>query len=521
MTRFFKGTMILIIAGLITRILGFINRIVLARYVGEEGVGLFMMAQPTLFLVIAATQIGLPVAISKFVAEANANNDTRKMKSILIISLSVTSVLSMIFTPLLFLGARFLSENLFTDHRVYYPLLAMVPIIPITAISAVLRGYFQGKQQMNPYAFSQILEQIVRISLIALLTKKFLPYGIEFATTGAIFAAIVGEFASLIYLLTCFKIRKKFRLRKKYFSYLWSGRDTLRELMSIAIPTTGSRMIGSIAWFLEPIVVSQSLAIAGFTAVNATKLYGELTGYALPLLMLPSFITVSLGTSLIPAISEAYAKKKYRLVEYQLQQSLRFTFLSGALSVVIIYVLADPLMYLMFGTNHAAHYVKFLSPFFLFFFYQGPLQAALQAMDMAPTAMFNSFVGAVVKTVMIFALATQPRIGIMGVSIALGFNIMLITFLHFYSISRKIHLPIYLREYVLTGIIMFATGYVGRLLFESLLISFSIIQRVILTTIIMSVLFIIFILISGIYKKNEIERIPYIGKLLGWIFISK
>lgn len=512
--------MILIIAGFITRILGFVNRIVLARFVGEEGVGLFMMAQPTLFLVIAATQIGLPVAISKFIAEANAKNDTRKMKSILIISLSITFALSMIFTPLLFLGAKFLSEHLFTDHRVYYPLLAMIPIIPITAISAVLRGYFQGKQQMNPYALSLIIEQIVRISLIATLTKRFLPYGIEYATTGAMFSAIVGEFASLVYLLLCFKIRKKFRLRKNFISYISNGKETLKELLSIAIPTTGSRMVGSIAWFLEPIVVSQSLAIAGFSAVNATKLYGELTGYALPLLMLPSFITISLGTSLIPAISEAYAKKKYRHVEYQLQQSLRFTFLSGALSVVIIYVLADPLMLLMFGTSHAAHYVKFLAPFFLFFFYQGPLQAALQAMDMASAAMFNSFVGAIVKTVLIFALATQPRIGIMGVTLSLGIGIILITIMHFYSISRKIHLPIYLREYVVTGIMMMATGYTGKLVYERIFATFPIVQKVLLSTLVMTVVFLILLLISGIYKKEEIERIPFVGKIIGWIFLS-
>ncbi len=520
MSRFLKGTIILLIAGFITRILGFINRIVLARFVGEEGVGLYMMASPTLFLVIAITQIGLPVAISKFVAEATARDDSRKVKSILVVSLAVTILLSMIFTPLLILGAKFISQTLFTDHRVYYPLLAMAPIIPITAVSAVLRGYFQGKQQMNPFAFSMILEQSVRIALIAYLTKKFLPYGIEYATAGAIVASIIGELVSLLYLLARFKLRKNFRLRKQFFSHMVKGRKTLQELMTIAIPTTGSRMIGSIAWFLEPIVVAQSLAIAGITTVSSTKLYGELTGYALPLLMLPSFITTSLGTSLIPAISEAYAKKKFRLVEYQLHQSLRFTFISGALSVVIIYVLADPLMTLMYGNNHAAHYVKFLAPFFLFFFYQGPLQAALQAMNMATAAMVNSFIGAAVKTVLILILATQPRFGIMGVTLSLGVGIILITWLHFVSISRKIHVPIYLREYVVTGVIILITGFTGHLLNLKIFAALGMVQNVLLTASLMVVLFLILLVITGVVTKPEVQRIPLFGKLISRSFIG-
>src|SRR5690606_6589932 len=134
-------------------------------------------------------------------------------------------------------------------------------IVPIVAISSVIRGYFQGKQNMKPAAFSQVLEQVVRITLIAALTKAFLPYGIEYAAAGAMFASVIGELASLIYLLMSFKLKKKFRVRKQFFTFVKTGKSTFKELMSIALPTTGSRMIGSLAWFFEPIVVAHSLAI--------------------------------------------------------------------------------------------------------------------------------------------------------------------------------------------------------------------------------------------------------------------
>lgn len=78
MSKFLRGTIILLIAGFLTRVLGFINRIVIARFIGEEGVGLYMMAFPTLILVITITQLGLPVAISKNVAEAEAKGDYGK-----------------------------------------------------------------------------------------------------------------------------------------------------------------------------------------------------------------------------------------------------------------------------------------------------------------------------------------------------------------------------------------------------------------------------------------------------------
>src|SRR5690625_4994974 len=90
--------MMLIIDVIITRFLCFINRIVVDRLMGEEGVGLYMMALPSLFLIITLTQIGLPIAISKRVAEANAFNDKYKIKQIITISIIIITCTSIIFT---------------------------------------------------------------------------------------------------------------------------------------------------------------------------------------------------------------------------------------------------------------------------------------------------------------------------------------------------------------------------------------------------------------------------------------
>src|SRR5699024_9236825 len=119
---FLKGTVILIGAGLITRLLGFFNRIMMARLMGEEGIGLYNMAIPTLFLMYTLSQIGLPIAISKRVAEADAQNNQQKIKKILIVSLGITGGLSLIFSGLMIVISPLISQYLLTDTRTLYPL---------------------------------------------------------------------------------------------------------------------------------------------------------------------------------------------------------------------------------------------------------------------------------------------------------------------------------------------------------------------------------------------------------------
>ncbi|MBY0154367.1 stage V sporulation protein B [Cytobacillus oceanisediminis] len=515
MSKFLKGTMILLAAGLVTRVLGFINRIVIARFIGEEGVGLYMMAFPTMILVVTITQLGLPVAISKNVAEAEAKGDTAKIKKILVVSLATTISLSIVFTPALILLAPLLSDTLFTDERTQLPLMAIAPIVPIIAISSVIRGYFQGRQNMKPAAYSQMIEQIVRISLIALMTKAFLPYGIEYAAAGAMLAAVIGELASLLYLMTTFKLKKKFRVRKQFFKFVSSGKSTFNELMTVALPTTGSKMIGSVAWFFEPIVVAQSLALAGVAAAAATKQYGALTGFAMPLLMLPSFITYSLSTSLVPAISEANSQNNMRLIEYRLQQALRFAFITGGLAVVVLYVLSDQLMEVMYGSSSGSHFIKLMAPFFLFYYYQGPLQATLQALNLARAAMINSLIGAAVKTAVIFLLASQPAFGINGVAMGILTGTVLVTMLHFATVLKAISFTFFIRDYLMTFIAMFLSGGIGFWMLKDLLSpDLNTAVRVIVISSAITSVYIIFLLFFKLIKKSDLIRIPWVGRLL-------
>lgn len=511
---FVKGTLILVLAGLITRLLGFINRIVVARLMGEEGIGLYNMALPTLFLIYTLSQFGLPIAISKRVAEAEANNNTSQIKKILVISLAITGTLSIVFTIGMIISAPLIAKHFLTDERTLYPLLAITPMVPISAIASVIRGYFQGRQNMKPQSYAQVIEQIVRISCVAFFVKLLLPYGIEFAACGAMISVIIGELISLLFMLRMFRFHKRITLHHRFFAYLSSGKDTLKSLLSIALPSTGSRLVGSVSNFLEPILVSQSLAIAGIQTAVATKQYGALTGYAIPLLFLPTFITHSLAIALIPNISEAEAKKQHNLVHYRIHQAIRISFASGAIATVILTMFAEPILMYMYGTSSASQFLILMAPFFLMLYIQFPLNAALQALDYAKPAMWNNIISTTVKFILLITLTTNPAYGIMGAAISVTIGFVLGTFLHLATLYKVAKFRIPFLD-VLRMILLVATTWFISYVLKQWIPSYSASLQVFL--VLLSLIFILYICLLFILRfitKDELRQIPFIQKFI-------
>jgi len=509
---FLQGTLMLIFAGMITRLLGFVNRLVVARVMGEEGIGLYMMALPTMMLVVTITQLGLPVAISKRVAEAHANNNSKKIKRIMTVAFIVTLVTSTISTLFLMICTPFIANHFFTDPRIIYPLYAIGPVIPIMAISGLLKGYFQGMQNMRPQSFALVIEQIVRIACVILLIQLLLPFGIEFAAAGAMISVIFGEFASLLYMVYTFKKQKNIRIRKNFFAFIGSSTQTIKELFSIAIPSTGSRLINSFSMFLEPIIITQSLALAGISSALATKQYGELTGYIIPLLFLPTFITHSLSIALLPSIAEADATKNNSFIFHRIHQAIRVSFASGAIATIILSLFASPILLYMYGTSNASPLLMMMAPFYLLLYIQAPLQAALQALDLARPAMWNSLLGTCMKLGLLFTLASHPSFGIMGAAIAMSFSVVFVTLLHLRSLHKWIKFSIPLQDIGKMLGLVFSTWMVAHM-FRSILLYFND-HILIFGGIILLLCFIygLFLLLFKFITREELEQLPFIQK---------
>ncbi|PKR79097.1 stage V sporulation protein B [Halalkalibacillus sediminis] len=499
---FIKGAIILIIAGMISRLLGFINRIVVARLLGDEGVGVYMLVMPALFLMITLSQLGIPVAISKLVAEANAQKQSQRIRKILYVSFSITITLSIILTVVFIYVAPIIAKEMLLDDRTYIPMLMISPIIPIIAISSVFRGYFQGMQNMIPQATAQVIEQVVRIFLVVVMVQAFLPYGLAYATGGAMLSVIIGEFVSLVYIYICYKRYNRGLPRHLFSTPFHYLKDTFNNIMRIALPTAGNRMIGSVTYFLEPILVSQSLFIAGYTVSESTKMYGQLTGYVLPLLLLPTFITHSLSVALIPSVSEENALGHQRAVHYRIRQALRLSFASGGLVTIVFMLFAVSILQLIYGSVNGAQFLTFMAPFFILLYFQAPLQATLQSLDFAKHAMINSLIGAVVKLTILWTLATKPSFGIDGVVIAVLVGILVVTILHFITLYRVIHfaLPVPL---ILKMISLLLITYLTGSYSQKMLTPMSELPLLVLSILFMTIVYIIGLFLFQIISRDE------------------
>lgn len=448
---FMRGTLVLSVAAFINRILGFISGMYIARVLGAEGIGILMMAHPLVPLVITITELGLPVAISKLVAEAHARGERNKVRRILHVSLAVTGFLSVALTTITLLGSEWIASILLTDQRAYYAMLAITPIAPIVAVSAVLKGYFRGMQQMKTIAASDVLEHTVQIACVLTLVHLLLPYGIAYAAAGAMAASVASEAISLLFLVISYKIYGESKKPgETWASHLKQGRSTLSELLKIGLPTTGHGLIHSLYSTFQPLLITTSLALAGIGTAAATKQFGLLAGFAFPLLFMPSFITQSLSTALIPAIGEAAANKNSLLIHERMNQATNLGLLIGAPATIILYEWATPLTTVIYNAPEAGILLKILAPMFFLHYFDAPLHAIMLGLGRANAMLWNYIIATVLRGVSIFVLGSQ--FGIIGVAYGIGIGIVMQTLLNFYSISSSIGFYWNIRPYIKVGI---------------------------------------------------------------------
>ncbi len=519
---FLYGTFVLVSAGFITKILGFIYRIALSRIIGDEGIGLFQMAFPILTFTIVITTAGLPVAISKLVSEAQARNQEDKIRSILMVSIFIIIITSVVITSAVLLAAPWIARVLLTDERAVYALLGIAPIIPVIAVSSIFRGYFQGRQNMSPYAFSTIVEQSVRIFTVLLLARFLLPYGVEFAAAGAMIGMVIGEFAGMMFLVYSFKkdpLHPEINLNRKSYKPGWKPfKQTFLDMMRLSVPVTASRLVGSFSYAVEPIIVAQSLAMAGFATATATAFYGQLEGMAVPLTFFPSFITYALSVSLVPAISEAAAQNNAKLIEHRLQQAIRMSFIVTAPCALLLYLLAEPLSILLYRQDDVARLIQIMAPFTMIHALQGPFASVLQGLDKAQAPMRNSIIGAVFKTILIILLASRPEFGIDGVALAINCGILIVTSLHFIDIVRLIPFHLKLKEWgklFLTIIITAMACHYGSLHESTSLLAKTLIQAGMALA-----AYTVCLIAFSLVRKNDVYRIPYIGKWISYLLLK-
>ena len=426
--KFIKSTIILIIGGFITKILGMLIKIVMTRLIKTEGIGLYMMISPTFMLLITIAQLGFPIAISKLVAEDKGNN-----KNIVFSILPISIILNIIIIILLIIFSNFLATNLLKDPNLKVPLLCVGLVLPFISISSILRSYFFGKQKMIPHVVSNITEDIVRLLTLIIGIPIFITKGIYNTISFIVLSNILSEITSIIILFVF--LPKNFSISK---SDIIPNKNNIKNILNISIPSTGSRILGNVAYFFEPIIITNILLKIGYTNNYIITEYGILNGYVFPLLMLPSFFTAAISQALLPVVSNSYANKNYKYTGSKIKQAIIVSLIIGIPSTILFLIFPEILLKTIYNTTEGINYIKVLAPIFILHYIQSPLTSSLQAMNKAKCAMMGTLFGIIIKTTVLI-IFLNLKIGLWGLVIATSISTIYITLHHIYYTKKYLN----------------------------------------------------------------------------------
>ena len=416
---FIKSTLILILSGFLTKMLGFIIKVVYTRIIGEYGISLFTIATPTYSLLLTISTLAIPISISKLVSE-NKGRSIRILTSATFLILSINFLLILI----IFLTKDFIATNLLKEPLASPILMAFALTLPFVSISAVLKGYFAGKQNMVPHATSNILEQIVRLIIIVTILPILMKKSVMYAVLGLILLTILSEISSIIVFL--FFLPKHIN----YKTNLLPSKKHTKDILNISLPTVSSRIIGNIGYFLEPIILTNLLLFSGYTNAYILREYGAYNAYSLALLTIPGFFIAAISTSLLPEISKFHGERNSSMVKRRIKQSLLFALLIGTFFSFIIFTFRDKLLFTLYNTTNGSDYIKILAPFFVLFYLEGVLTSALQALGHAKITMNITLWGVILK-LLVMAILSLCHIGIYSLVIAEIINILFVVLINF------------------------------------------------------------------------------------------
>lgn len=433
---FIYGAMVLLLSSLFNRILGFIYQILMIRLILPEGIGLFSMVYPVYVLVLVMATAGIPVAISKLVAEEMAGNNLHGAYRIFTICFVILMVSSTLFTVLCFLGAPFLLEYVFPNPKVFYIFLSLLPGIVIVSLCSAFRGFFQGLQQMTPTALTQSLEQLVRVVFGLFFAYLFLPKGVEYAAIGASLGVVIGELAGFISIVAIF-----FRSRPPFPAGLAMNpveplSRSAGRIFNLAAPVTLTRIVSASLMSVDAVLIPQRLQVNGLGLTEATAAYGQFVGISESLLFTPGIITVSLATALIPAVSDALALNNMNLVRARCEKAIHITFLAGLPSAVIFLLLAEDLCGLIFGYPEAGASLKILALGGPFLYLQQTTTGILQGLGEASRPFRNLVFASIFKIIGIYYLTGMPQLGIRGTAAALVIGYIVMAWLNLADIRQ-------------------------------------------------------------------------------------
>ncbi|MCC5891626.1 polysaccharide biosynthesis protein [Exiguobacterium sp.] len=489
---FVKGTLLLSAGNLISRMLGLLYTFPFQAMVGIAGVTLYQAAYTYYALMIAISTAGIPVAVSKFIAKYNALGEYGTSQRLFRQGMKLMLVTGVVAFLVLFFAAPWLSELMVRNsdnNQQYVDSLTLVTrsvsfaLLLIPAMSMV-RGYFQGHQDMAPTAISQVIEQIVRILFLLSGTMLVLfvlsdsnlvrPLAETLGGTGAVettelnglkvlavtiatFSAFIGAIGSFIVLAMYWRRRKDIHRQTENpaGTPVRSMKSLLLELLSYSIPIVMVGLSTPLYQFVDQLTMVNTLLNSGKTVSEATSAFGFLTGNAHKIVLIPVSIAASVSMATIPLVTRSFTHGDMTKVRDQVNHIFQVSFFVTIPAVIGLVALSEPLFGTLFPRDREGWvYLLHYAPSAFFLAYYSVAAAILQGINRQYFTIFATAMGLLAKVALNVPFVYM--LGGIGAGYATIAGYVVAIILMVWKIQRALHFPY--KQLLRRTMLMFAMG---------------------------------------------------------------
>ena len=427
--NYMHGAAILTVGVVIMKILGFIYKIPLGNILGDEGFSMFTSAYNIYYVFFTLATAGLPVALSRLVAEADANGRAKQEEKTFRVALVTFFVIGTVFALILWCFPNWLADNYLENPDAAPSIRAMAPSILLVCLVSAYRGYCQGNGNMLPTTVDEVLEVLFKVISGLILASVIMHMGLgkPAASAGAIFGVSIGSVVSLLYMVV-YK-RKNYSILAAPYTGGRAYNDIpedddevdpaltiVRRIMTIGIPIALGACIMSLLNSMDSkLCMNRLQSAAGFSYYEAKVLYG-VYGKAMTLFNLPAAFITPLTISIVPAISGAFARGHRAEAMKTAEDSMRISAAIALPMGVGLAVMSKPIMDLLYPNSNAAGpgllSIMGIASFFVCLVLME--NAVLQASGKERLTMLTLISGGVIKIVVNWFLVAHPGINIYG-----------------------------------------------------------------------------------------------------------
>lgn len=362
--RFVKGAMVLSVSLFLVRALGLLYIMPFQYFVGFTGMALYSYAYVPYTILITLSGLGIPAGIAKFVAKYNADGEYDTSRQIFRLGMIVMVILGITSFLIMYFGAPFFARIVMAGDDMYNTIENVVTVIRMLSFAvlvvppmAIFRGFFQGNQDMRPTADSQLIEQIIRITVIivgSFVVITLLGGTIQTAVNVSVFAAFLASIGSLAILYWHWRRKKPgfdAQLNKTTVHDPHSLKKLFKELLSYALPFAVLSLIASLFQLIDTMTFNPLMLRSGIDSELVEPIAGMYITGLFKIIMIPVSFAIAFGQPLMPAITEKVQLKNYQGVRQTIVSALMLTAFVTIPAVIGLWLLANPVFNLLFRAD--------------------------------------------------------------------------------------------------------------------------------------------------------------------------